>query len=187
MAPTEIDDIYKTYNGFNSVSVIEPPCINFQKKGVPCIESATAGPPGSNSETFSNGISLKPTIDSQTLPEDYGAASEREEYLYWKLLFMNPQPLVPPIVFNNEITPPAPGPILEDSFTQNATPLEWLQSDKIDREDLKLSSPIQRKIMKSTSLSPVQVNTTTNEAISPPNHLNHHLDFQPGHSHLPPP
>ncbi|MBW0496198.1 hypothetical protein O181_035913 [Austropuccinia psidii MF-1] len=42
MAPTEIWDINKTYNGFKSVRVIEPPCINFQRKGVPCVEYATA-------------------------------------------------------------------------------------------------------------------------------------------------
>ncbi|MBW0465812.1 hypothetical protein O181_005527 [Austropuccinia psidii MF-1] len=42
MPPTEIYDINKTYYGFQSVRVIEPPCINFQKKGVPCVESATA-------------------------------------------------------------------------------------------------------------------------------------------------
>ncbi|MBW0567864.1 hypothetical protein O181_107579 [Austropuccinia psidii MF-1] len=42
MAPTEIYDINKTYDGFKSVRVIEPPCVNCQKKGVPCVESATA-------------------------------------------------------------------------------------------------------------------------------------------------
>ncbi|MBW0581694.1 hypothetical protein O181_121409 [Austropuccinia psidii MF-1] len=42
MAPTEIWDINKTYNGFKSVRVIEPPCINCQRKGIPCVESATA-------------------------------------------------------------------------------------------------------------------------------------------------
>ncbi|MBW0593676.1 hypothetical protein O181_133391 [Austropuccinia psidii MF-1] len=42
MAPTEIWDINKTYNGFKSVRVIEPPCINWQRKGIPCVESATA-------------------------------------------------------------------------------------------------------------------------------------------------
>ncbi|MBW0530931.1 hypothetical protein O181_070646 [Austropuccinia psidii MF-1] len=42
MAPTEIWDINTAYNGFKSVRVIEPPCINCQKKGVPCVESATA-------------------------------------------------------------------------------------------------------------------------------------------------
>ncbi|MBW0497587.1 hypothetical protein O181_037302 [Austropuccinia psidii MF-1] len=42
MAPTEIYDINKTYDGFKSVRVIDPPCINCWKKGVPCVESATA-------------------------------------------------------------------------------------------------------------------------------------------------
>ncbi|MBW0485892.1 hypothetical protein O181_025607 [Austropuccinia psidii MF-1] len=42
MAPTEIWDINKTYDGFQSVRAIEPPCINCWKKGVPCVESATA-------------------------------------------------------------------------------------------------------------------------------------------------
>ncbi|MBW0487695.1 hypothetical protein O181_027410 [Austropuccinia psidii MF-1] len=42
MAPKEIYDINKTYDGFESVKFVEPPCINCQKKGVPCVESATA-------------------------------------------------------------------------------------------------------------------------------------------------
>ncbi|MBW0484974.1 hypothetical protein O181_024689 [Austropuccinia psidii MF-1] len=42
MAPTEIYEINKTYNGFISVRVIEPPFINCWKKGVTCVESATA-------------------------------------------------------------------------------------------------------------------------------------------------
>ncbi|MBW0465500.1 hypothetical protein O181_005215 [Austropuccinia psidii MF-1] len=42
MAPTEIYDINKTYNDFKSIKVIEPPCINCRKKGVPCVESATS-------------------------------------------------------------------------------------------------------------------------------------------------
>ncbi|MBW0516635.1 hypothetical protein O181_056350 [Austropuccinia psidii MF-1] len=42
MAPTEIYDINKTYNGFKSVKVIEAPCINCWKKGVLCLKSATS-------------------------------------------------------------------------------------------------------------------------------------------------
>ncbi|MBW0559222.1 hypothetical protein O181_098937 [Austropuccinia psidii MF-1] len=41
MAPTEIYDINKNYYGFKSLRGIEPPCINCQKKGAPCVESAT--------------------------------------------------------------------------------------------------------------------------------------------------
>ncbi|MBW0491674.1 hypothetical protein O181_031389 [Austropuccinia psidii MF-1] len=42
MAPTDIWDINETYNGFKSVRVIEPPCINCRKKRVACVESATS-------------------------------------------------------------------------------------------------------------------------------------------------
>ncbi|MBW0540115.1 hypothetical protein O181_079830 [Austropuccinia psidii MF-1] len=42
MAPIEIYDIKKTYDGFEYIRIIEPPCTNCQKKGVPCVESATA-------------------------------------------------------------------------------------------------------------------------------------------------
>ncbi|MBW0535035.1 hypothetical protein O181_074750 [Austropuccinia psidii MF-1] len=42
MAPRKIYDIDKTYDGIKSVGVIEPPCINFQKMGVPYAKSATA-------------------------------------------------------------------------------------------------------------------------------------------------
>ncbi|MBW0557807.1 hypothetical protein O181_097522 [Austropuccinia psidii MF-1] len=42
MAPTEIYAFNKAYDGFKSVRVIEPPYINCQKKGLPCVESATA-------------------------------------------------------------------------------------------------------------------------------------------------
>ncbi|MBW0530421.1 hypothetical protein O181_070136 [Austropuccinia psidii MF-1] len=41
MAPTEIYEINKTYNGLKSVRGIELPCINCWK-GVPCVEYATA-------------------------------------------------------------------------------------------------------------------------------------------------
>ncbi|MBW0495875.1 hypothetical protein O181_035590 [Austropuccinia psidii MF-1] len=42
MAPTEIFDITRNYNGFKSVRVTEPPCTNCQRKAIPCVESATA-------------------------------------------------------------------------------------------------------------------------------------------------
>ncbi|MBW0519432.1 hypothetical protein O181_059147 [Austropuccinia psidii MF-1] len=57
MAPTDIYDINKTYNGLKSVR----------------------GPPSANSETLGNKIALRPTIISQTIPEDYGSASRRLE------------------------------------------------------------------------------------------------------------
>ncbi|MBW0582297.1 hypothetical protein O181_122012 [Austropuccinia psidii MF-1] len=42
MALTVIYDINRNYHCFKSVRVIEPPCTNFQRKGILCVESATA-------------------------------------------------------------------------------------------------------------------------------------------------
>ncbi|MBW0463787.1 hypothetical protein O181_003502 [Austropuccinia psidii MF-1] len=42
IAPADNCDISKTYDGFEYARVIEPPCINCQKKGVPFVESATS-------------------------------------------------------------------------------------------------------------------------------------------------
>ncbi|MBW0471905.1 hypothetical protein O181_011620 [Austropuccinia psidii MF-1] len=66
-------------------------------------------------------ITLRPAIDSQTIPEDYGAASRRVEDFDWKLLLMNPKPLIPlvvtPLVLSNGIIPNIPGPTLGDPVT----------------------------------------------------------------------
>ncbi|MBW0538375.1 hypothetical protein O181_078090 [Austropuccinia psidii MF-1] len=97
MPPTEMWDIKKTYNAFKSFRVIEPPCINCWKKGVPCAESATAGSPGATSITLGKEVGLRPTMISQTIPEDYGEASRRVKDLGWKLLLMNLQLLMPPL------------------------------------------------------------------------------------------
>ncbi|MBW0526555.1 hypothetical protein O181_066270 [Austropuccinia psidii MF-1] len=42
MAPAEIYDITQNYNGFKCGRVIEPPCTNCQRKGIPCVESVTS-------------------------------------------------------------------------------------------------------------------------------------------------
>ncbi|MBW0529730.1 hypothetical protein O181_069445 [Austropuccinia psidii MF-1] len=97
MAPTDIWDINKTYKCFKSVRFIEPPCINCQKKGVPCVESATARSPRCQFCSLGKEIDPSPTITSQTIPEDYGAAPRRVEDLGWKLLLMNLQLLIPPL------------------------------------------------------------------------------------------
>ncbi|MBW0503394.1 hypothetical protein O181_043109 [Austropuccinia psidii MF-1] len=50
-------------------------------------------------------------------------------------------------------------------------------SDELDGEELEITTPIQKRTIQSTSLSPVPVSTTI--------HLNLQLDLQPGHPHLP--
>ncbi|MBW0510187.1 hypothetical protein O181_049902 [Austropuccinia psidii MF-1] len=115
------------------------------------------GPPGSNSETLEKEIALRPTIDSQTIPQEYGAESRRVEDLGWKLLLMNPQPLIPPLatpisnlVAHNEVEPDAEG------------------IDELDGEELEMTTPIQKRRIQSTSLSPLQASTTIQEVIQSP-------------------
>ncbi|MBW0539641.1 hypothetical protein O181_079356 [Austropuccinia psidii MF-1] len=97
MAPTEIGDINKTYNGLKSAIVIEPPCINCWKKGFLVLNMLLLGPPGANSVIMGKEIPLRPNIISKTIPEDYGGASRSVEDLGWKLLLMNLQLLIPPL------------------------------------------------------------------------------------------
>ncbi|MBW0569611.1 hypothetical protein O181_109326 [Austropuccinia psidii MF-1] len=165
VAPTEIYDISKTYYGFKSVRVIEPPCIN-------CF---------------------------QTVPEDYGAASRRVENLDWKLLLMNPQPLMPPLFnpINNtnsswakiggpiqpQGNPIGVAPEVSVLVTQKYERLGKLKrnlvfqdgvhtdsevSYELDGEDLEMTTHIQKRRIQSTSLYPVQFSTTIHEVIRSP-------------------
>ncbi|MBW0577935.1 hypothetical protein O181_117650 [Austropuccinia psidii MF-1] len=49
---------------------------------------------------------------------------------------------------------------------ENDTDVEG--SDELDGEELEMSTPIQKRRIQSTSLSPVQASTTTHEVIRPP-------------------
>ncbi|MBW0576615.1 hypothetical protein O181_116330 [Austropuccinia psidii MF-1] len=75
-------------------------------------------------------------------------------------------------VSNNGLIPAALRPTLEDPFTPKATPLDYPQKflfcDEIDGEELEITTPIQKRRIQSTSLSPVQASTITNEVIRPP-------------------
>ncbi|MBW0477249.1 hypothetical protein O181_016964 [Austropuccinia psidii MF-1] len=62
MAPTGIHDINKTYYGFKSVRVIEPPCINCQKKGVACVKYASSRSTRCQFCNLGKKTALRPTI-----------------------------------------------------------------------------------------------------------------------------
>ncbi|MBW0516362.1 hypothetical protein O181_056077 [Austropuccinia psidii MF-1] len=61
---------------------------------------------------------------------------------------------------------------------ENSTDAEG--SDELDGEELEINTPIQKRRIQSTSLSPVPVSITIHEVIRSPQ-----LDPQPGHPHLP--
>ncbi|MBW0517038.1 hypothetical protein O181_056753 [Austropuccinia psidii MF-1] len=134
MAPTETWDINQTYNGLKSVRVIELPCINCWKKGVPCVESATAR---STRFQLCNLGKRNCSQDNHNFPYNprrLWSSIKMVEDLGWKLFLMNLWPL---------------------------------QFDDIDGEELEITNPIQKRRIQSTSLSPVQASTTTNEVIRP--------------------
>ncbi|MBW0568729.1 hypothetical protein O181_108444 [Austropuccinia psidii MF-1] len=146
MAPTEIWDINKTYDGFKSVRVIEQPCINCQRKGIPCVESATA------SSSWANiGGSIKPQGNPIGVAPEVPILVTRKDGKLGKLERN--------LVVQDEIDTDAEG------------------SDEIDREELQMTTPIQKRR--------IQASTTNNEVIRSPNHLNFQQDPQLGHPNLP--
>ncbi|MBW0562162.1 hypothetical protein O181_101877 [Austropuccinia psidii MF-1] len=199
MAPTETWEINQNYNGFESVRVIEPPCINFWKKGVPCVEFATARSTRCQFCNLGKRNFSQPTIISQKIPEGYGAASRRVEDLGWKLLLMNLQLLMPPLatpITNTSsswantggtihpqgnpigVAPEVPilvtrkdgrlGKLKGNLVVQDENDTDAEGSDEINGEELEITTPIQKRRIQSTSISPVQACTTTNEVIRPP-------------------
>ncbi|MBW0559774.1 hypothetical protein O181_099489 [Austropuccinia psidii MF-1] len=198
MAPTEIWDINKTYNGFKSVRVIELPCINCQKKGIPCGESATArstrcqfcnlgkrncsqshyhfpDDPRRLWSSIEKGrrfvleapVDEPPTSDATSGHSNLTGSRMREVPILVTRKDGKLEKLKRNLVVQHEI----------DTDTEG--------SDEIDREELEITTPIQKRRIQSTSQSPVQSSTTNNEMIRSPNHLNFQLDPQPGHPHLP--
>ncbi|MBW0516538.1 hypothetical protein O181_056253 [Austropuccinia psidii MF-1] len=151
--------------------------------------------PGSNSEALEKETSLRPTTISQTIPEDYGAASRRVEVSGWKRLLMNLQLLMPPL--NNTssswaniggsihpqgnpigVAPEVPifftrkdgklGKLKRNLVVQDKIDTDAEGSDEIDGEELEMTTPIQKRRIQSPSQSPVQASITNNEVIRSP-------------------
>ncbi|MBW0510005.1 hypothetical protein O181_049720 [Austropuccinia psidii MF-1] len=193
MAPTEIYDINKTYDGFKSVRVIEPPCINCWKKGVPCVESATAR---STSFQFCNlgkincsqadnprrlwssikkggRFGLEAPVDEPTTSD---ATSGHSKFSGPTLEdpFTPRQPQGNPI----GVAPEVPilvtrkygrlGKLKRNLGVQDENDTYSERSDELDGEELEITTPIQKRRIQSTSLSPVQVSTTIHEVIRSP-------------------
>ncbi|MBW0506506.1 hypothetical protein O181_046221 [Austropuccinia psidii MF-1] len=221
MAPTEIWDIKNTYNGFKSVRVIEPPCINCWKERVPCVESAIARStrcqfcnlakrncsqanhnfPGNPRRLWSSikkggRFGLEAPVDE---PSTSHASSGHSNLTGSRMRGVqqctitssswaktggpiHPQgnpigvaPEVPILVTRKD---GRLGKLNRNLVVQDENDIDAEGSDELDGEELEMTTPIQKRRIQSTSLSPVQASTTTNEVIRPP---------QPGHPHLPPP
>ncbi|MBW0547140.1 hypothetical protein O181_086855 [Austropuccinia psidii MF-1] len=187
MAPTYIWDINKTYNGFKSSRVIEPPCINCWKKGVPCVEYATArstrcqfcilgkgncsqanhkfpdNPRGLWSSIKKGGrfgleapVDEPPTSDS-TSGNSNLTGSRMQGVQQWTNTSSSWANTGGPI--HPQGSPIGVAPEVLILVTRN---------DELDGEELEMTTPIQKRRIQSTSLSPVQASTTPNEVIRPP-------------------
>ncbi|MBW0541507.1 hypothetical protein O181_081222 [Austropuccinia psidii MF-1] len=98
MGPKELYEIKKTYNLLKSARVISQPASIVRRMKFLVLNLLLLGPTGSNYETLEKEAALWTTIDSKNIPEDYRVASRRVEYLDWKLVLMNPQPLMPLLI-----------------------------------------------------------------------------------------
>ncbi|MBW0529528.1 hypothetical protein O181_069243 [Austropuccinia psidii MF-1] len=175
MAPKEIWNINKTYNGFKSVRVIEPPCINCWKKGVPCVESATAR---STRFQFCNLGKINCSQANHNFPENPRRLwSSIKKGGRFGLEALVDEPPTSDATSGHSNSPEVPilvtrkdgilGELKRNLVVQDENDTDAEGSDEINGEELEMTTPIQKKRIQSTSLSTVQASTTTNEVIRP--------------------
>ncbi|MBW0473315.1 hypothetical protein O181_013030 [Austropuccinia psidii MF-1] len=182
MACTEIYEINKTYNGFKYVRAIEPPCINCWKKGVPCVESATArstrckfcslgkrncsqanhnfpGNPRTLWSIIKKGgrFALEAPVDE---PPTSDATSGHSN--------CNPIGVAPEVPILVTRKDGRLGKLKRYLVVQDDNDSDAEGSDELDGEELEMNTPIQKRRIQFTSLSPVQASTTAHEVIRPP-------------------
>ncbi|MBW0478176.1 hypothetical protein O181_017891 [Austropuccinia psidii MF-1] len=173
MAPKEIYDINKTYDGSKSVRVIAPPCINYQKKGVPCVESATAR---STRCQFCNLGKGNFSQDNHRFPDN--------PRRLWSSIKKGGRALLEDPVDEPQASDATSGhsnfPILVTKkdgrlgklkgnlVVQDAIDTDFEGSDELYGEGLDITTPIQKRRIQSTSLSPVPASTTSHEVIRSP-------------------
>ncbi|MBW0511053.1 hypothetical protein O181_050768 [Austropuccinia psidii MF-1] len=176
MAPTEIYYINKNYNGFESVRVIEPPCISCWKKGVPCVESATAR---STRCQFCNLGKRNCSQDNHNFPDNprrvWSSIKKGGRFGLEAPVDEPPTSDSTSGHFNSPEVPPLftrkhgrLGKLKRNLVVQDENDTDAEGSDEIDGEELEMTTPIQKRIIQSTSISPVQASTTTHEVIRPP-------------------
>ncbi|MBW0568210.1 hypothetical protein O181_107925 [Austropuccinia psidii MF-1] len=176
----------------NLSELLNHPASIVRGKGFLVLNLLLLGQPGVNSAILEKEIVLKATTTFLTIPEDYRAASRRVEDLDWKLLLMNLPPLMPPLVtpianiggsINPQgnpigVAPEVPilvtrkdgklGKLKRNLVVQDEIDTDSEGSDEIDGEELEITTPIQKRRIQSTSQSPVQAITTSNEVIRSP-------------------
>ncbi|MBW0497465.1 hypothetical protein O181_037180 [Austropuccinia psidii MF-1] len=157
--PTEIWDINKIYNGFKSLRVIEPPCINCWKKGVPCVESANARSTRILWSSIKKGgiFGLEaPGYEPPTSDATCGHSN------------CNPIGVAPEVPILVTRKDGRLGKFKRNLVVQEENDTCTEGSDGFDGEKPEMTTPIQKRRIQSTSLSPFQASTTTNQVMTPP-------------------
>ncbi|MBW0473998.1 hypothetical protein O181_013713 [Austropuccinia psidii MF-1] len=175
MAPTEIYDINKTYNGFKCVRGIEPPCINCQK-GVPCGESATAR---STRCQFGNLGKRNCSQESHSFPENprrlWSSIKKSGRFGLEAPVY---EPSTSDATSGHSSSSEVPilvtrkdgrlGKLKRNLVVQDESNTDAEGSDDPDGEELEVTTPNQKRRIKPTSLSQVQSSTTIHEVIRSP-------------------
>ncbi|MBW0569246.1 hypothetical protein O181_108961 [Austropuccinia psidii MF-1] len=182
MAPTEIWDINKTYNGFKSVRVIEPPCINCRKKGVPCVESTTARSTRcqlcnigkrncsqanhnfpDNPRRLCSSIKKGGRVGLEAPVDEPPSSDATSGHSNFELIDQGIAGSLTSVIFFSSAS--VTGSRMRGVQQWTNTSSSWANTGGPIHPQ---GNPIGKRIIQSTSLSPVQASTTTNEVIRPP-------------------
>ncbi|MBW0538917.1 hypothetical protein O181_078632 [Austropuccinia psidii MF-1] len=181
-AATEIYDINKTYYGFKFVRVIEPPCTNCQKKVVPCVESTTARSTRFQFCSLGKGNYSQANHRIPNIPRRVWSSMKKGGIFGLEAPVDEPPTSDATSGHSNcnpiGVAPEAPilvtrkdgrlGKLKRKLVFQDEVDTESEGSDEIYGEELEITTPIQKRRIQSTSLSPVPANTIIHEVISSP-------------------
>ncbi|MBW0463710.1 hypothetical protein O181_003425 [Austropuccinia psidii MF-1] len=189
MAPTEIYDINKTYDGFKSVRVIEPPCINCWKRGFPdnirilCrsikkgvtfgLEAPVDEPPTSDATSGHSNLTGSRIRGVKQWNNTSSSWANTRGPIHPQ---GNPIGVAPEVCILVTRKDERLGKLKRNLVVQDENDADAEGSDELDGEELETTTPIQKRRIQSPSIFPVQASTTNHELIRSP---------QPGHPHLP--
>ncbi|MBW0476079.1 hypothetical protein O181_015794 [Austropuccinia psidii MF-1] len=176
MVPTEIWDINRTYKVFKSVRVIEPPRIDCWQKGVPCVESAIARSTRCQLCNIGKGNCSQANHNLPDNPRTLWSSIKKGGRFGLEAPVDEPptsdstsghsnSPEVPILVTRKD---GRVGKLKRNLVVQDENYTDAEGSDELEGEELEMTTPIEKRRIQSTSLSPVQTSTTTHEVIRPP-------------------
>ncbi|MBW0533533.1 hypothetical protein O181_073248 [Austropuccinia psidii MF-1] len=172
MAPTEICDITRNYNGFKSVRGIEPPCTNsnhsfpenprrllssIKKGGRFGLEAPVDEPPTSDATSGHSNLTGSRMRAVQQWNNTSSSWANIGGTIQYQGNHIGMAPEVPILVTRKD---GKPGRLNINLVIQDEIDTDAEGSDEIDGEELEMTTPIQKRRIPSPSLSTVQASTT---------------------------